>query len=391
MSDHAILSPSSAERWIHCPPSAKINAEAPRRDTAYTTEGTQAHALAELKARKRFLGGVGPKTWAKEIAQIEELWGEIPAEMRIHTDTYLEALTEIYQAFRNPPHVAVEQKVDFGYYIPDAFGTCDCLMVGRLDETHEMLQIVDFKYGKGVPVSAERNPQMMLYALGALLSYGDFYDIGAVGMTIVQPRVKSEPDTWTISPRELYEWAETVVKPAAKLAMAGEGDFAEGEWCRFCAIKGSCRARAEANLQAAKLEFRDAPELSPEEIGEALTLGQRLKSWLTDIEDYALTACLDGREIPGYKAVAGRAVRAWTDQPAAFEAARAAGVPEEKLYERKPVTLAALEKVMGKKPFAAALGAYVTTPPGKPTLVPAADKRPPITGRPTANEDFKEE
>ena len=382
---HALLSPSSAERWIHCPPSAVINAEAPQKDTVFTREGTLAHAVAELKARKHFLTGIGPKKFkaAMDAFRVDELWQD---EMDGHTDTYLDALKDIASTFADTPYVALEQKVDFSEYVPEGFGTCDCLMIGG-----EVLHIVDFKYGKGVDVSAEDNPQMKLYALGAILQYMPFYDIFTVRMTIVQPRIKREPDTWEIEARDLLRWAEDVVKPAAALAVKGEGEFAEGDWCRWCAIRGNCRRRAEAQLEAAKLDFRLPPQLSDAEVGEALLMGQRLKAWLNDLEEYALNTCLNGGDIPGFKAVEGRSVRAWTDADAAFTAARAAGVPEEMLYERKPVTLAALEKIMGKKPFAEALADYVTTPPGKPTLVKSEDKRKAITNKPTVEEDFKEE
>ena len=381
---HAILSPSSAARWIHCPPSALINAEAGSKDTAYTREGTLAHAVAELKARKHFLS----RDRVMVVAQMQtfrenEAWQE---EMDGHTDTYLEALKDIAAEFSGKPYVALEQRVDFSEYVPGGFGTADCLMIGG-----QVLHIIDFKYGRGVEVSAEENPQLMLYALGALLQYMYFYDIFTVRMTIVQPRIKREPDTWEIPARDLLSWAEDIVKPAALLAAAGEGDFAEGEWCRFCAIRGSCRTRATANLEAARMDFRLPPTLTDAEVGEALMLGQRLKTWLSDLEEYALSACLNGAEIPGFKAVEGRSVRAWTDADAAFTVARAAGVPEEMLYERKPVTLAALEKIMGKKPFADALAEYVTTPPGKPTLVKADDKRRAITKQPTIEDDFKED
>lgn len=383
--NHAILSPSSAHRWIHCPPSAKINAEAPRSDTVFTREGTLAHSLAEAKANRHFAG-------ADVTAQLQRIQGDelYQDEMDDYTDIYLEVLKDIFSAFREPPHVAIEQKVDISEYVQGAFGTCDCLMVGNLDEKHEMLQVIDFKYGKGVPVSAEKNPQLMLYALGALLAYEDFYDIGAVGMTIVQPRIKADPDTWTVKPEELKTWAETIVKPAAALAAKGEGDFREGEWCRFCAIRGSCRARALANLELARMDFKTAPEMTPAEIGLALQTGARLKTWLSDLETYALSACLDGGEIPGFKAVAGRSVRSWTDPEAAIKAAIAHGVPEAVLYERKPVTLAALEKTLGKREFNDILGRFAQLPPGKPTLVPDTDKRAPVTNRTTAAEDFAE-
>lgn len=383
---HAILSPSSAKRWINCPPSARINAEAPQKDTVYTREGTLAHAVCELKARKHFLTGVGPKKYkaAMDKFRADELWQD---EMEGYTDTYLEALMDIAAQFDTPPHVALEVKVDFSEYVPEGFGTADCLMIG-LEGGTTTLHVVDFKYGKGVEVAAEDNPQMMLYALGALMDYSPIYDIDEVRMTIVQPRIKREPETWSLKALSLINWANMVVEPAAKLATAGEGEFQEGEWCRFCAIRGSCRARAEANLRAAEMDFKLPPQLTDSEVGEALTMGQRLKQWLSDLEEYALAACLDGREIDGWKAVAGRSVRAWTDQDAAFEAARAAGIPEEMLYERKPVTLAALEKMMGKKPFAETMRPFVTVPPGKPTLVVSGDKREAITNRTSAEDDF---
>ena len=390
MSGHAILSPSSAKRWINCPPSALINAEAPQTDTVYTREGTLAHAMAELKARRRFLG-LSPQKYSAKIRAMKKavLWQD---EMDGYTDDYLDALEDIAAEYKARPYVALEQRVDFSEYVPEGFGTADCIMIGSVDGIEgDVLNVIDFKYGKGVEVEAENNPQMMLYALGAVMDYMNIYDIFTVRMTIVQPRIKREPETWEIEGRDLLRWAEDVVKPAAKLAAKGEGEYSEGEWCRFCAARGSCRARAEANLQLARMDFRQPPELTDAEVAEALETGQRLKAWLSDLEEYALGACLEGRELPGWKAVEGRSVRAWTDQDGAFKAAKAAGVPEEMLYERKPVTLAALEKIMGKKPFAEALGEYVATPPGKPTLARADDKRKAITNKPTAEEDFKEE
>lgn len=382
---HALLSPSSAERWIHCPPSAQINAQAGDRDTVFTREGTLAHAVAELKARKHFLTGIGPRKFQKELEKFktDELWQD---EMDAHTDAYLEALKDIAAGFAARPYVALEQRVDFSGYVPEGFGTCDCLMIGG-----DVLQIVDLKYGKGVRVEAERNPQLMLYALGALLAYAPIYDIAQVRMAIVQPRLAAEPSTFSLPAGALLDWAETVVKPAAALAARGEGEYAEGDWCRWCAIRATCRTRAAAQTALEDFGFKVSPVLSDAEIGRALTLGQRLRAWLPDLEDYALGACLAGKDIAGWKAVEGRSVRAWTDPDAAFAAARAAGVPDEMLYERKPVTLAALEKVMGKKPFAAALAGYVATPPGKPALVRADDRRPAITNRPTAEDDFKED
>lgn len=388
MTTHALLSPSSADRWIHCPPSALLNAEAPRKDTAYTMEGTLAHAVCEFKARKYFIGGTGPRQYTARLKAFRKdpCWQD---EMNEHTDRYLDILKDLAGAFEAWPHVALEQSVDFSDHVPDGYGTADCLMIGRaLDYEGDLLQIVDFKYGKGVPVTADHNPQLMLYALGALESYGAIYDVRTVRMTVVQPRLADEADTFEMPAKELLRWADDVVKPAAELAAKGEGAYADGPWCRWCAVRGTCRARAQSQLALAEKDFRLPPELTDAEIGEALTQGRLLKQWLSDLEEYALEACLDGREIDGWKAVAGRSVRAWTDADAAFAAARAAGIPEEMLYERKPVTLAGLEKIMGKKPFAEALADFVETPPGKPTLVPADDKRPPVTKKASAEEDF---
>ena len=382
---HALLAPSSANRWINCPPSAKLNAEAGDRDTVFTREGTLAHAVAELKARKYFLTGIGPKKFktAMDEFRANELWQD---EMDGHTDAYLDALKDIAATFAETPYVALEQRVDFSEYVPEGFGTADCIMIGG-----EVLHIVDFKYGKGVDVSAEDNPQLKLYAVGAILQYMAFYDIFTVRMTIVQPRIKREPDTWEIEARNLLYWAEHEVKPAAALAIAGEGEFAEGDWCRWCAIRGNCRRRAEAQLELAKQDFKLPPTLTDSEVGVALTLGRRLKSWLSDLEEYALTACLNGADITGWKAVEGRSVRAWTDPLTPYEETKRAGVPEEMLYERKPVTLAQLEKIMGKKAFGETLSRYVFTPPGKPTLVTADDKRNAITNKPDPEDDFGEE
>lgn len=386
---HAILSPSSANRWIHCPPSALLNAEAGDRETAYTREGTLAHRVCELKGRKRFLTGLGPRKYAAEMKKLraDELWQD---EMEAHTDAWIDALDGIFAAFATPPHVALEHRVDFSGTVPGGFGTADALMIGRCEGIDgDVLHIADFKYGRGVPVSADHNPQLMLYALGAMEDYLPFYDLFTVRMTVFQPRQGGTPDTFEMPARELLRWAEETAKPAAALAAKGRGEFAEGDWCRWCAAEGSCRARAGAQLGLeADFGERLPPLLTDAEVGEALSKGRRLKAWLKELGKYALAACLDGREIPGWKAVEGRSVRAWRDPEAAFAAARAAGVPEEMLWEKKPVTLAGLEKIMGRRQFLDAMNDYVTTPPGKPALVPGTDRRPPITGRPSADDDF---
>ena len=379
---HAVMSASSAKRWLHCPPSALINAGA-QKDTVYTREGTLAHSFAELKARKYFTTDIGPRKYISELKklQADPLYQK---EMDAHTDAYLDALKGFAGEYAELPHVALEVRVDFSAWVPEGFGTADCVMLGGT-----MLHVVDFKYGKGVPVSAEENPQMMLYALGAMTEYGALYDIETVKMSIVQPRLSAAPETVEMSAEALLTWAENIVAPAARLAAKGEGEKQEGDWCRWCEAAGRCRRQAETFTALDSLNQALPPLLSDDEVGRALTVGQRLQAWLEKLNEYALATCLSGGRIPGYKAVEGRATRAWTDQEAAFSAARKlGGVPDEMLFERKAVTLAGLEKLMGKDSFGRLLGPYVSTPPGKPTLAPESDRRPAILARIDAAAEF---
>lgn len=234
------------------------------------------------------------------------------------------------------------------------------------------LHVVDLKYGLGVLVEAERNPQMMLYALGALHLFDALYDIGEVALTIFQPR-RDNVSTWTISVAELNDWAEHTLKPAAELAAKGEGEFCAGVWCQFCKIAPTCRARAEANLQLAQYEFAPPAELSSGEIADALARIPELTKWASDVQDYALSQALSGEHYAGFKLVAGRSIRKYTDEAAVAEVAEAAGYTD--IYKQQLLAITAMEKLMGKKAFAQILGALVIKPEGKPTLVPSSDKR----------------
>ncbi len=378
---HAILGASSSERWLNCNPSAALTADMPDPGSEYAAEGTLAHSIGELKLRKRFLPGLGPKKYKTEMDKLhaDPLYNP---EMESTTEEYLDAVNEIAMAYPEVPYVALEQKVDYSQWVPEGFGTADCILIGN-----GILHIVDYKHGKGVPVPAEDNPQMKLYALGAYARYSLFYSIQRVRWTVVQPRNGGVSETPELMIEDLLEWAETYVKPRAQLAAEGKGDYCPGEWCRFCKAKAVCRARSDNNLALEGFQKALPATLSPEEIGAILIRAKDLASWLSDIEEYALSALLEGQEIPGWKAVEGRAVRAWTDQDAAFEAAKAAGIEEAMLYKRVPVTLAALEKDMGKKAFQV-LTPFVTIPPGKPTLAPESDKREAISNRPSAEQDF---
>lgn len=394
--EHALLSASSASRWLTCTASPRFEAQFPETTSEYAEEGRLAHSFCELKVLKKFTTSIKPsayKTWLNKLKK-EPLYTE---EMDRTSDLYVEHLTERAMGYNSQPLVNAEVKVDFSEYVPDGFGTCDCIMIGG-----DMLDITDYKHGKGVPVSAEGNPQMRLYALGALKKYEPFYGgmIKRVRMTIDQPRIQSELSSETITVDELKAWGETI-KPIAQMAFSGFGEFKPGDHCRFCRGKAQCRARADANtaledfkdclLPTAKnieqaQQNADAPAmLTHDEIGALLVRGQHLVQWYKDLEEFALNALLNGEEIAGWKAVAGRSNRTFSDQEAALAAVIAAGYDESLVYERKPKTLTGLEELMGKKDFAEKIGQYVVKPLGKPTLAPMSDKREPYS---TAAADF---
>ena len=362
-SDHALLSASGAHRWLNCTPSARLESDEPESTSAAAEQGTAAHALAEHKLRRAL------KQRSKRPVST---W--IDDEMETLTDDYVAYVQEHISLARETcgdPQVLIEQRLDFSHVVPGGFGTGDCVIIAE-----PTLQIIDLKYGQGVLVEAERNPQLMLYALGALHTFGDLYDIERVAVTIYQPR-RGNVDTWEISVTELEHWAEAEVKPKAELAAAGEGEFCPGSWCQFCKIAPTCRARAEANLALARLEFAPPAELSDSEIADVLARIPQLKTWAADVEAYALSQAVNqGVVFEGFKLVAGRSIRKYTSETDVAAAAEAAGYRD--IWDRKLITLTAMEKLMGKPTFNEVLGDLVTKPAGKPTLVPASDKRPPL-------------
>lgn len=274
----------------------------------------------------------------------------------------------------------IEQRLDFSCYVPDGFGTGDCLIVAD-----KLLHIIDLKYGQGVLVNAEENPQMMLYALGALRIFDCLYDIETVSMTIYQPR-RENVSTWVISVAELRDWAEKTLKPKAELAFKGEGDYCPGTWCQFCKAAVKCRARADAKLQLAKYEFAQPPLLSDAEIGDILGKLDDLTKWANELMAYAQDAAVNhGKQWPGYKLVESRTNRKYTDEDAVAAAARAAGYTD--IFRKSLIPITEMEKLMGKKVFAEVLGGLVVKPQGKPTLVPASARRPAITTT-GAKQDF---
>lgn len=371
---HAVLSASSAHRWLNCTPAPRLEQEFDDHETEAAAEGSAAHALAEHKLRKAL-----KLRSKKPISQYD--CDEMDEYTSGYVDFVMEALAEAKTTCPDP-QVLIEQKLDFSCYVPDGFGTGDCLIVAS-----PRLHVIDFKYGLGVLVDAYQNPQMMLYALGALRIFDCLYDITEVAMTIYQPR-RENVSTWTISVDELREWAETTLRPKADLAFKGEGEYAPGSWCQFCRAAVKCRARAEAKLELAKFEFAQPPLLSDVEIGEILTKLDDLTHWANEIVAYAQDAAINhGKQWPGYKLVESRTIRKYSDEEAAAQAANAAGYHD--IYKKSLISITEMEKLMGKQTFKEVLGGLVVKPAGKPTLVPASDKRPAIftTG---AKNDFNE-
>lgn len=385
--DHALLSASGAHRWLICTPSARLEEQFPDTSSEAAAEGTLAHELAELKVRNYFYSvefGKRKLTTAINKLKKDELWQE---EMNSYTDEYLDYIKSIALAMNAQPYVAIEKRVDFGAYVPDGFGTADCILIGG-----GILHVIDFKYGKSPDgrVSAEGNPQLSLYALGAYEAYKFLYQIKEVKLSIVQPRLPDGISEWGCPIDELLSWGEYVRRQAA-LAIKGEGDFRPGdETCKYCRAKGRCRARADRNVQLAfSPDFGKKPDLlSYDEMGRYLTQGSEVARWLSDIQNAALAACLSGKSVPGWKAVEGRGSRDWVDMDEAFIKLQEKGIPEAVLWERKPLTLAQVEKTVGKKEFAEFVGDLVIKKSGKPTLVVEEDKRPPITNKVTAAEAF---
>lgn len=375
MGKHALLSPSGSNKWLNCTPSAVLESEFESTTSQAAEEGTAAHALAEHKLKK-----------ALHIRSRRPVSSFDSDEMQEHTDAYVEFVLEQLETAKqrcNDPLILIEQQVDFSEYVPDGYGTADCIIVS--DDT---LHIIDFKYGMGVLVDAYDNPQMKCYALGALNIYDSIYDIAEVSMSIFQPR-RENVSTWTITVDELKAWAEKELKPKAELAAKGEGEYCSGEWCAFCKAAVRCRARAEDKLKLAKEDFKLPPLLTDEEIEEVLAVIPDLTKWANEIMAYATESAVEhGKVWKGFKVVEGRSVRKYKDEDAAAKAAIKAGYKD--IYHQSLITLTEMQKLMGKDAFEKVLGDLIIKPPGKPTLVPETDKRQAINVENAKNE-FKTE
>lgn len=371
MGNHAILSASSSHRWLHCLPSARLELEFENTNGGAAKEGTAAHNLAEHKLKKALRIRSKRPTSEYDSDEMEEC-----------TDAYVDFIMEQVELARKSctdPIVLIEQRLDFSCYVPDGFGTGDCVII-----SDDRLHIVDFKYGMGVLVDAEENPQMKLYALGALEIYDSLYDIKEISMTIFQPR-RENVSTWTVPVEELKTWAEEELKPKAAKAYQGEGEYMPGPWCTFCRASTRCRARADENLKLAQMEFKMPPLLTDDEIEEVLTILPDLTKWANEINAYATDATVNhGKEWHGFKVVEGRSVRKYKDEDAVAEKAVISGYKD--IYRKSLIPMTEMQKLMGKTKFEEILGNLIYKPPGKPTLVPKSDKRPAMNVADAKNE-----
>jgi hypothetical protein len=388
MGKHALLSASGAGRWLECTPSARLELQFPKKSSAYADEGTAAHELCELAARHQ-LGEIKQKAYESKLAKLAK--GQYyNAEMLECAVDYGQYISETVKAARDLcPDAIVELEVkslDFSEWAPEGFGTGDCIIVAD-----DLLEIIDFKYGKGVRVEAEGNAQMRLYALGAIKLYGELYDIKRVRMSIIQPRINREPSTDEIDVTELLDWAENYVKPRAALAYDGEGEFnPSDETCKFCRAKEQCKARADKNLAL----FDDAPDsllITLEEAGEILEKAADMRAWLTDLENLVMRSLFEGKPVDGWKLVEGRSNRKYVDEDKVAEAMKAAGYEEALLFERKLIGITAMEKAFGKKAIGEVLETLIYKPQGKPTLAAAKDKRPEFKPEELVLDAFDEE
>jgi len=357
---------------MNCPPSARLCQQYDDKGSSYAAEGTCAHELGEYKL-KTALG-----IRAKNPTTTLSYYNEEMEECATGYAAYIMELVETAKQTCTDPVVLIEQRLDYSKYVEEGFGTGDAVVIA--DGT---LHIVDYKHGQGVLVEAEDNPQMKLYALGALELFDGIYDIDHVSMTVYQPR-RDNISTHTVLKESLYQWADEVLKPAAELAYAGEGEFRCGDWCQFCRAKNDCRKRAERNLELAKHEFKLPPLLEDDEIESILGRIDDLVSWAGDIKDYALQSALSGKHWNGWKLVEGRSNRRYTNDETVAETVSTAGYDP---YEHKVMGITAMEKTLGKSRFAELLGGLVEKPQGKPTLVPESDKRPAMN---TAKQDFND-
>jgi hypothetical protein len=355
---HALLSASSAHRWLACPPSAVAAEAYPNEGTDFTREGTLAHEVAEAACQGADRKG---------LAGIRD---DITAEMVDCAEGYRDYIQE--QIRQSDALVMLEQRVDFSPWVPDGFGTADCIIIQG-----DTMDVIDYKYGKGVAVSATDNPQMKLYALGALNDYGFAYDITGIRVHVYQPRMNNV-SVFEFPASDLLTWAETIVKPTAELAAKGKGKYNAGSHCRFCPHAGRCRTLTKVCSDYVVIHGvgRKIPVLAPHEVADILAMEPLVTLWLKRVKDQALSSMLHGEEVPGYKVVAGRGSRQWADELEVAKLLQAAGCDQEAITKTELLTVAQMEKALGKKKVAELVGGQILAHTGAPTIAPETDKRP---------------
>lgn len=373
MAKHAVLSASSSERWLNCPPSARLCEAYEDKGSDYAAEGTDAHTLCEYRLKQAL--GIPAEDPIENLSWYNEEMEECAAGYA----AYVVELLETAKLTCSDPVVMIEQRVDFSRWVQDGFGTADCILIAD-----GVLNIVDYKHGKGVEVNAEGNTQLSLYSLGALEIFDGIYDIDRVCVHIFQPR-KSNVVSFMMDKADLYQWADTELTEKAQLAYEGQGSFSCGEWCRFCKAKAECRERAIYNLRLAQYDFLNPALLHDEEIADILSRVDALTSWASDVKEYALQQAISGKEWTGWKLVEGRSNRKYTNENAVIAVVTQAGFDP---FEKKVLGITAMQKALGKTRFEELLAPYIEKPQGKPTLVPESDKRPAMN---TAKNDFMEE
>lgn len=381
MAAHALLSPSGASRWLACPPSARLEETFPSSTNSAAEEGTLAHALSELYLRNnlKLIKAIDYNRELKKIKHNSFYNAELNGHCLDYVNFILEKLHELHD-----PTIFIEERIDLTEFVPEGFGTVDCIMIAD-----GILDINDLKYGKGVLVEAHENKQMMLYALGALHKYSLLYHIDKVRMTIYQPRLDNY-SSFEVDANWLLQWGDEYVRPTARLAYDGKGEYTPGSHCKFCKARNQCKALADYNMSLAKYAFEDPNKLTEKDIADILEKAPDFKVWLTNIQQYALQeAVLNGKQWPGFKLVAGRSNRQYANEDAIMKALKKAKI-ESGLYMTAPklVGITALEKNVGKSEVEKLVGAYIVKPPGAATLVPEWDKRPAISSAEAAKAAF---
>ena len=374
---HALLGASSSKRWLTCRPSARLEEKLLERmpdndgGNKYTREGTKAHEVGELKLRRE-IGEINKYNFEERIRQLEKQMGAVDKEMDDYTDQYVAIVMErLFEARKTCPDakLMLETRLDFSRWVPHGFGTGDAIVVGD-----HFMDVMDLKYGKGVPVDAVDNPQARLYGLGAMEQLGDLYDFRIVRNTIIQPRLDSVT-TEELTREQLLKWAEEEVVPGAKMAWEGKGEFVPGDHCRFCKASAICSARAAAAMKIFETGLEQPAVIPDEQIPQILAYADIAKAWIADLEKYALSLALNGGRVRGYKLVRGRSNRAWKDQDGVIDNLLRAGYKREDIIKTELKSVSDIEKLLGKKSFRTFAEAYTIKPEGKLTLVPESDKR----------------